>query len=177
MTAPEGSPLDEQHMRHALRLARSAGRRGEVPVGAVAVRDGVVIAAAGNAMERRGDATAHAEMLLLRRCAQLVGGWRLDGVSLYVTLEPCPMCAGAMLMARVARCVYGARDPKKGADGSVYDVLRSRANNHRAEVTEGVLGDVCAVLLSEFFAGRRLPRVAEAVARVAHEVPARAALV
>lgn len=148
------STLDERHMRRALSLARAAGRRGEVPVGAVAVRTGEVIAAAGNAMERRGDAAAHAEMLVLSRTARRVGGWRLDGVTLYATLEPCPMCAGAMVQARIARCVYGARDPKKGADGSVYDVLRNPRNNHRIEATEGVLGDACGALLSEFF--RRL---------------------
>lgn len=146
---------DEQLIRRALNLARSAGRRGEVPVGAVAVRDGAVIAAAGNAMERRGDATAHAEMLVLRSAARRVGGWRLDGVAVYATLEPCPMCAGAMVQARIARCVYGARDPKKGADGSVYDVLRHPRNNHRIDVTADVLATACGALLTEFFAARR----------------------
>jgi tRNA(adenine34) deaminase len=142
-------------MRRALDVARAAGRRGEVPVGAVAVRNGAVIAAAGNTMERRGDATAHAEMLVLRRVARLVGGWRLDGVTVYATLEPCPMCAGAMVQARIARCVFGARDPKKGADGSVYDVLRHPRNNHRIDVTDGVLADESAALLQEFFRARR----------------------
>jgi len=142
-------------MRRALRLARAAAARGEVPVGAVAVREGVVIAAAGNAMERRGDATAHAEMRVLRRAARVVGGWRLHGVTLFVTLEPCAMCAGAMVQARIDRCVYGAHDQKKGADGSVYDVLRHTANNHRLAVSEGVLGAECGALLSEFFARRR----------------------
>jgi tRNA(adenine34) deaminase len=145
------SETDVRHMRHALQLARSADRRGEVPVGAVAIRDGVVIAAAGNAIERRGDATAHAEMLDLRRCARIVGNWRLEGVMLYVSLEPCPMCAGAMVQARIERCVYGARDPKKGADGSVYDVLRNSSNNHRVDVTEGVLAAECGEVLSAFF--------------------------
>ena len=142
-------------MRRALRMARAAGARGEVPVGAVAVRDGVVIAAAGNAMERRGDATAHAEMLVLRRVARIVGGWRLDGVTVYATLEPCPMCAGAMVQARIAACVYGAGDPKKGADGSVYDVLRNPRNNHRIEVVTGVGADQSAALLRDFFRARR----------------------
>ena len=142
-------------MRRALNAARAAGRRGEVPVGAVAVRDGAVIACAGNAMERRGDATAHAEMLVLRRAARIVGGWRLDGVTVYATLEPCPMCAGAMVQARIARCVYAARDPKKGADGSVYDVLRNASNNHRINVAEGAFADVSALLLQEFFRARR----------------------
>jgi len=142
-------------MRRALALARRAGSRGEVPVGAVGVAGGRVIAAASNRIERSGDATAHAEMLVLRRAAAVVGGWRLGGVSVIVTLEPCPMCAGAMVQGRVDRCVYGARDPKKGADGSVYDVLRNPANNHRVEVVEGVLGDDGARLLREFFAARR----------------------
>jgi tRNA(adenine34) deaminase len=142
-------------MRRALQAARAAGARGEVPVGAVAVRDGTILAAAGNAMERRGDATAHAEMLVLRRAARIAGGWRLDGVTVYATLEPCPMCAGAMVQARIARCVYGARDPKKGADGSVYDVLRHARNNHRVDVTGGILADESAVLLQEFFRARR----------------------
>ena len=138
-------------MRRALQAARAAGLRGEVPVGAVAVRDGAIVAAAGNAMERRGDATAHAEMLLLRRVARIVGGWRLDGITVYATLEPCAMCAGAMVQARIAACVYGARDPKKGADGSVYDVLRHTRNNHRIEVTDGVCAEESAALLREFF--------------------------
>jgi tRNA(adenine34) deaminase len=142
-------------MRRAIAMARAAGGRGEVPVGAVAVRDGAVIAAAGNAMERRGDATAHAEMLVLRRAARVVGGWRLDGVSVYATLEPCPMCAGAMVQARIARCAYAARDPKKGADGSVYDVLRHAGNNHRVEVTTGICADESGALLRQFFQARR----------------------
>jgi tRNA(adenine34) deaminase len=126
-----------------------------VPVGAVAVRDGVVIAAASNRMEHAGDATAHAEMLVLRRAAAVAGGWRLTGISVVVTLEPCPMCAGAMVQGRVDRCVYGARDPKKGADGSVYDVLRHRGNNHRVTVTEGVLATECGAVLTDFFRARR----------------------
>jgi tRNA(adenine34) deaminase len=145
---------DAGAMRRALSLARAAGARGEVPVGAVALLDGRVIAAASNRMERSGDASAHAEMLVLRRAAHVVGGWRLSGVSVVVTLEPCPMCAGAMVQARVARCVYGARDPKKGADGSVYDVLRNPRNNHVPQVSEGVLADQSAALLRDFF--RRL---------------------
>jgi tRNA(adenine34) deaminase len=142
-------------MRRALQVARAAGARGEVPVGAVAVRNGTVLASAGNAMERRGDATAHAEMLVLRRVARIVGGWRLEGVSVYATLEPCPMCAGAMVQARIASCVYAAADPKKGADGSVYDVLRNPRNNHRIEVVRGVGADEAAALLQTFFRARR----------------------
>ncbi len=142
-------------MRRALTLARRSAARGEVPVGALAVLDGSVVAAASNRMERAGDATVHAEMLVLRQAAAVVGGWRLGGVSVVVTLEPCPMCAGAMVQARIDRCVYGARDPKKGADGSVYDILRNAANNHRVAVTEGVLGEQCGRLLTEFFQARR----------------------
>ena len=142
-------------MRRALRLARDAGRRGEVPVGALAVRDGEVIATAGNRMERGGDATAHAEMLVLRKAAAAMGGWRLHGVRVVVTLEPCPMCAGAMVLSRIDDCVYGARDPKKGADGSAYDVLRNSANNHRINVVEGVLAEECGSMLSRFFRLRR----------------------
>jgi tRNA(adenine34) deaminase len=149
---------DDAWMRRALVQARSAGARGEVPVGAVAVLDGRVVAAASNRMERSGDATAHAEMLVLRRAARVVGGWRLTGVSLFVTLEPCPMCAGAMVQGRVDRCVYGARDPKKGADGSVYDVLRNSRNNHVPVVVEGVLGEQCGELLRDFFRGLRQPK-------------------
>lgn len=126
-----------------------------MPVGAVAVLGGTVIAAASNRMERAGDATAHAEMLVLRRAAALIGNWRLTGVTVVVTLEPCPMCAGAMVQGRIDRCVYGARDPKKGSDGSVYDVLRNPANNHRIEVVDGVLADECGRILTEFFRNRR----------------------
>lgn len=145
------SDLDERLMRRALAVARSAGRGGEVPVAALAVLDGAVIAAAGNRMERGGDATQHAEMRVLRAAARLTGGWRLAGVGIVVTLEPCPMCAGAMVQARIDRCVYGARDPKKGADGSVYDVLRNPRNNHAVEVAEGVLAEECGQLLRDFF--------------------------
>ncbi len=138
-------------MHRALRSARSAGRCGEVPVGAVALLDGEVVASASNRMERGGDATQHAEMVVLRRVARLVGNWRLSGVTIVVTLEPCPMCAGAMVQARIDRCVYGASDPKKGADTSVYDVLQNTANNHSVEVVDGVLAGECAALLSDFF--------------------------
>ncbi len=124
-------------------------------MGAVAVLDGAVIAVASNRIERGHDATAHAEMLVMRRAATVVGGWRLSGVTVAVTLEPCPMCAGAMVQARIARCVYGARDPKKGADGSVYDILGHAANNHRVEVTPGVLAAECGGLLTTFFRARR----------------------
>lgn len=146
---------DTDHMARALRLARAAARRGEVPVGAVAVAGGEVIARAGNRMEGAHDATAHAEVLCLRQAARVVGGWRLDAVTLYVTLEPCPMCASAMILSRLGRLVYGAADPKKGADGSAYRLLDHPANNHRIRVTRGVMAEDCGRLLSDFFAEQR----------------------
>jgi tRNA(adenine34) deaminase len=143
-------------MRHALKMARSAGLRGEVPVGAVALLDGRIIASAGNRIERSADSTAHAELLVLRRAARVVGNWRLTGVTVYVTLEPCPMCAGAMVQARIDRCVYGARDPKKGADGSAYDVLRNPRNNHLPVVVSGVMEQQCGEVLRQFFRALRV---------------------
>jgi len=145
-------------MERALQQARQAAAEGEVPVGAVIVRDGSVIAEARNAMETTPDATAHAEMLVLKEAARLAGSWRLEGMTLYVTLEPCPMCAGAMILARLTRLVYGAPDPKKGAVDSVYDVLLHPANNHRVAITSGVLAEPSARLLREFFADRRVRR-------------------
>jgi tRNA(adenine34) deaminase len=142
-------------MDTALAQARAAGLRGEVPVGAVVLGpDGTILAAAGNETEARHDASAHAELLALRAAAGRLGTARLLDCDLVVTLEPCPMCAGAMVQARIDRCVYGARDPKKGADGSVYEVLRHPGNNHRMEVTGGVLAEDCGQLLRDFF--RRL---------------------
>lgn len=142
-------------MERALQQARQAAAEGEVPVGAVIVRDGSVIAEGHNRMEGTPDATAHAEMLVLREAARTAGSWRLEGMTLYVTLEPCPMCAGAMVLARVSRLVYAAPDPKKGAVDSVYDVLDHPANNHRVAVTSGVLAEPSAKVLREFFAVRR----------------------
>jgi len=117
---------------------------------------GRIIASAGNRIERSADATAHAEMLVLRRAARIVGDWRLTGVTICVTLEPCPMCAGAMVQARIARCVYGARDPKKGADGSVYDVLRNPRNNHVPAVVSGLMEEQCGEVLRQFFRALRV---------------------
>ncbi len=135
----------------ALRLARAARGRGEVPVGAVAVREGRRIASASNRMELARDATAHAEMACLRGAARASGSWRLGDVTLYVTLEPCPMCASAMVLSRLGRLVYAAPDPKKGADGSAYLILEHPANNHRVKVTRGVLEEEASGMLSEFF--------------------------
>jgi tRNA(adenine34) deaminase len=126
-----------------------------VPVGAVVVRDGAVIGAGHNERERRQDPSAHAEMLALQAAARSVGSWRLLDTTLYVTLEPCAMCAGAVVLARVPRVVYGTADPKAGAAGSVLDVLGEPGLNHRPAVAGGVLAPECAALLVEFFAGRR----------------------
>jgi tRNA(adenine34) deaminase len=151
-----GAGRDDAHfMERALAQARQAAAIGEVPVGAVLVRDGSVLVEAHNLIETTPDATAHAEMLVLQEAARLTQSWRLDGVVLYVTLEPCPMCAGAMALARIARLVYGAPDPRKGAVDSVYDVLRHPANNHRVEVSSGLLAEPAGRLLREFFAARR----------------------
>jgi tRNA(adenine34) deaminase len=142
-------------MRHAVELARRAGEHGDVPIGAVVVRDEEVIGAAGNERELRGDPTAHAELLAVRQAAERLGGWRIEQASIYVTLEPCAMCAGAIVLARIARVVYGAPDPKGGAAGSVLDVFSEPALNHNPTVTAGVLAEECAALLSSFFGARR----------------------
>ena len=141
-------------MRLALREARSAA--GDVPVGAVVLDpSGRLVGAGRNERERTGDPTAHAEILALRQAAARLGEWRLTGCSLVVTLEPCTMCAGAAVLARVERIVYGAIDPKAGAVGSLWDVVRDRRLNHRPEVIAGVLAEECGALLTEFFARRR----------------------
>ena len=142
-------------MELALREAEGCAEHGDVPIGAVVVRDDDVIGTAGNERELRGDPTAHAEILALRQAAAELGGWRVADATLYVTLEPCAMCAGAIVLARVPRVVFGARDPKAGAAGSVFDVLGEPRLNHRPEVTEGVLADRSAALLREFFSERR----------------------
>ncbi len=142
-------------MRRALDMAREAERAGEVPVGAVLVRQGTEISAAGNRTIADCDPTAHAEIVALRRGALAAGNYRLTGTTLYVTVEPCAMCAGAVIQARVARLVYGADDPKGGAVRSCFSLLDSPHLNHRVEVTPGVLGGECAALLQAFFAARR----------------------
>jgi tRNA(adenine34) deaminase len=146
---------DEELMRLALAEAKRAADHDDVPIGAVVAREGEVLAAAGNERELRRDPTAHAEVLAIRAAAEALGGWRLPGTSLFVTLEPCAMCAGAIVLARVPLVVYGAPDPKAGACGSVLDVLAEPALNHRPEVVAGVLIDECATLLRDFFATRR----------------------
>jgi tRNA(adenine34) deaminase len=148
-------PRDDYFMRLALREAERALEHDDVPIGAVVVRDGEVLAAAHNERELRADPTAHAEVLAVREASRLDGSWRVLDAVLYVTLEPCAMCAGALVLARLPRVVYGARDPKAGACGSVLDVLGEPRLNHRPEVAGGLLADECGALLSAFFAARR----------------------
>ena len=148
-------PRDEYFMRLALREAERALEHDDVPIGCVIAHDGEVVAAAGNEREVRGDPTAYAEVLALREASRALGGWRLTGTAMYVTLEPCAMCAGAIVLARVPRVVYGAPDPKAGAAGSVVDVLGEPRLNHRPEVSEGLLAEECTELLRRFFALRR----------------------
>ena len=142
-------------MGEALALARAAEARHEVPVGAIVVRDGVVVGRGGNAPIAGSDPTAHAEIAALRDAARTLGNYRLPGCELFVTLEPCAMCAGAIFHARIARVVFGARDPKSGVCGSVLDLFAEPRLNHHARVTGGVRADECAALLSAFFAARR----------------------
>jgi tRNA(adenine34) deaminase len=148
-------PRDAYFMQLALREAERASEHEDVPIGAVVVRAGEVLAAAHNERELRQDPTAHAEIIALREAARVVGSWRILDAVLYVTLEPCAMCAGAIVLARVGRVVYGAPDPKAGAAGSVLDVLGEPRLNHRPEVAGGLLAAECGELLSAFFASRR----------------------
>jgi tRNA(adenine34) deaminase len=142
-------------MRQALEEAATALALGEVPVGAIVVRGSEVIARAHNLTETSRDPTAHAEMLAIREAAKVTRMWRLDGTALYVTLEPCPMCAGAIVEARIPVVVFGAADPRAGAAGSVVNILESDALNHRPEVIRGVLGEECGEILKRFFRARR----------------------
>jgi tRNA(adenine34) deaminase len=148
-------PRDEYFMRLALREAERALEHRDVPIGCVLVHEGEVLAAAANERELRGDPTAHAEVLALREAAEKLGGWRLSDTVLYVTLEPCAMCAGAIVLARVPRVVWGAPDPKAGAAGSVLDVLAEPRLNHRPDTAGGLLAEDSALMLREFFATRR----------------------
>ena len=151
---------DADAVGFAIDAARSAAASGDVPVGAVLIDpSGTVVSSAANAREAAHDPTAHAEVLALRAAGQQLGSWQLVGCTLAVTLEPCAMCAGAIVLARVARVVFGAWDPKAGAAGSVWDLLRDRRLNSRPEVVGGVRADECAALLADFFAARRVPDV------------------
>jgi len=147
---------DDYFMGEALRQARTAFDAGEVPVGAVIVRDGRIIARAHNQVELLKDATAHAEMLALTQAQEVVGDWRLTDCTLYVTKEPCPMCAGAIVHTRIARVVFGTADPKAGAAGSAMNLLQFPSLNHKCDITGGVREAECKMLLQEFFAAQRL---------------------
>lgn len=149
---------DEDFMRMAIALAQGAASLGEVPVGAVVVKDGVVIGKGRNAPISLNDPTAHAEIQAMRDAAQHLGNYRLVGCTLYVTLEPCAMCSGAIQHARIARLVYGARDPKTGCCGSIVDLMAEQKLNHHCEVTSSVLAEECGSLLSAFFKQRRLEK-------------------
>ena len=148
-------PRDEYFMRLAIREAQAAPDHDDVPIGAVVVRDGEVIGAGHNERELRQDPTAHAELLALREAATRLGSWRLSDTVMYVTLEPCTMCAGAIVLARVPRVVYGAADPKAGAAGSVLDILAQPRLNHRPVVAGGLLAEECGAMLTDFFGSRR----------------------
>jgi tRNA(adenine34) deaminase len=147
---------DESFMRVALEEAKGAASHGDVPIGAAIVAEGELVSRAGNERELRGDPTAHAEILALRAAAEARGSWRLESAIVYVTLEPCAMCAGALVLARAARLVYGAQDPKAGAAYSLYNIVQDPRLNHHVEITTGVLERECRALLQGFFAGRRM---------------------
>ena len=157
MAEPTTAAEHLQAMDRAIGQAREAEAHGDVPIGAAVFRDGELLSEAGNERELRCDPTAHAEILAIRAAAAALGGWRLSGTTLYVTLEPCAMCAGAIVLARIPTVVIGAPDPKAGAAGSVLDVLAEPALNHRPELIAGVREEECAALLREFFAARRGP--------------------
>jgi tRNA(adenine34) deaminase len=147
--------LDEAHLRNALALARDAVRHNEVPIGAVITRGKSIVAAGSNRTVRDQDPTAHAEILAIREASHILERWRLDDCTLYVTLEPCAMCAGAIVLARIQRVVFGAWDPKAGMAGSVGDLLRHPKLNHQPEVQGGVLEAECSTVLTDFFAAQR----------------------
>jgi tRNA(adenine34) deaminase len=148
-------PRHQYYMRLALREAERAASHDDVPIGAVVVRDGDVLSAAGNERELRGDPVAHAEILAIQEAARRLGGWRLLNTVIYVTLEPCPMCAGAIVQARIPHLVFGAPDDKAGSAGTLYNIVQDPRLNHNVEVTGGVLEDESLALLREFFARRR----------------------
>ncbi|MFH1129787.1 MAG: tRNA adenosine(34) deaminase TadA [Pseudomonadota bacterium] len=147
--------LHEQYMWMAIDLAEQAAKQGEIPVGALAVAQGTVVGVGYNKREASGDPTAHAEILALRTAALSRGSWRLNDVDLYVTLEPCPMCAGALVNARVSRLIYGCSDPKAGAVKSLFSICEDPRLNHRVQVIPGILADECSALLKDFFASLR----------------------
>lgn len=151
----DAARADREYMQMALREAQAAAAKDETPVGAVIVKGSRIIARAHNMRETLKDPTAHAEMIALTQAAEALQAWRLEGVTVYVTLEPCAMCAGALVLARVSRLVYGAADPKAGACGTLYNIVQDERLNHRVEVTAGVLADESRALLQEFFRAKR----------------------
>ena len=148
-----------EYMRLALELAAQAGERGDVPVGCVIVKDGQIVGRGRNRREENGDATAHAELEAIRDACARLGSWRLSGCALYVTMEPCPMCAGGIVNARIDRVYYGARDEKAGCCGSVLDMMHEKGFNHQVDVTSGVLGDECSQMMKAFFHELRAGRM------------------
>jgi len=146
---------DATWMAEALAEARTAGGEGEVPIGAVVVHEGLIVGRGRNARERTLDPTGHAEVLALQEASRTLGRWRLSGATLYATLEPCAMCAGALVNARVDRLVFAVHDPKAGAAGTLFDIVRDARLNHRLEVASGILADECGALLTSFFRARR----------------------
>ena len=158
---------DRQFMQLALEEAKKAGNLGEVPIGAIIVHEGEVIASASNLRETTQNAVTHAELMAIQQACEKVGSWRLEETTLYVTLEPCPMCAGAILQSRIPRVVYGARDMKAGCVDSLYRLLNDSRFNHECEVTEGVLAEECGQILTDFFRALRERKKAEKLARKA----------
>ena len=146
---------NDKYMKEALAEAEAAGRLGEVPIGAVIVRDGEIIARGHNLTETRKDPTAHAEMNAIRQAAEVLGGWRLPGCEMYVTCEPCAMCAGALVWSRIEKLYIGAMDPMAGACGSIFDIVEEPRLNHRIQVERGVMAEECSQLLKDFFAQLR----------------------
>lgn len=157
---------DEYFMREALKEARKAEKLAEVPIGAVLVHKGEIISRAYNLRESRQNAVAHAELLAIEQACQKLGTWRLEDTTLYVTLEPCPMCSGAIILSRIKRVVYGASDPKGGCVGTLMNLLQDVRFNHQCEVTNGVLGDECSQMLSVFFRSIRDKRRLEKKVRI-----------
>jgi tRNA(adenine34) deaminase len=149
------SDSDVLWMEKALDLARQAGEKGEVPVGAILVKDDTCVAAAHNLREQSGNPIAHAEMLVIQEASQKLGNWRLTDTTLYITLEPCPMCAGAIVLARIPKVVYATADPKAGAAGTIYNILQDERLNHQVELVSGVLAEESSALLKTFFKNRR----------------------
>jgi tRNA(adenine34) deaminase len=149
---------DEQYMQIAIRQALIAEENGDVPIGCVIVHSGKIIAKAYNQREQLKDPTAHAEIIALTQASEYLQSWRLHGCTIYVTLEPCPMCAGALVLARMDRLVYGCSDPKTGSCGSIYNIVQDTRLNHRLDVTAGVMENDCAAMMSDFFRRRRLEK-------------------